>query len=369
MLHSIVALSCSLVRWFVRHITSSHKYLALWVVCRCLPERPVYKLLVYAYAVSAVVQLLSFIAICGGLVLFTVSNYSNGFVVFSLLAAVVAVRFRFGSPMVAALLGGLTLLPNPNVNWVVIQLPLSLCTWLAGLAVFLEQQIRRRQFHFKPFYMSNINEGSAKILRDEVHVVHLFVDTTLKWSVDDRKAVRSIAAEALAWLTAQAKRYKVPLRFNERELWQCEHWQQEIPESLTETKGHQAFGNWLNHILEGHLSGFAADENTNSCLLVYVKEELSASWAYAVPKHRLRNQACQLEYAVIGAPHAASAIAHELLHLFGADDFYLAAYWGCNYDEPQSRSKLLDKCIMFITKSTISSSLVDDLTAQSIGWL
>jgi hypothetical protein len=31
----------------------------------------------------------------------------------------------------------------------------------------------------------------------------------------------------------------------------------------------------------------------------------------------------QVEYAVVGASNTAATFAHELLHLFGADDFYL----------------------------------------------
>lgn len=369
MLLGVATLCGSTVRWFLRRISSRFRYLALWAVCRCLPKRPVYKLLAYAYAFSAIVQILSSIAICACLAFLIVAYYSNGYAAFGLLVVIMAGRFCFGIPVMAALLGGLTLLPYPQVNWLAVQLPLGLSIWLSGLAFLWEQRIRRSQFHFKPFYMSNINEGSAKILRDEVRVVHLFVDTKLKWSLDDRKVARSLASEALAWLTAQAARYEVPLRFKEHELWQSESWQHAIPDKSASRDDHQTFGNWLNRVLEPYTALFSTKQNTNCCLLVYVKEELAESWAYAVAKHRFWNQTCRLEYAVIGTPHDPSVIAHELLHLFGADDFYLAAYCGRNYDEPPFRSHLLDRCIMYVTKPTISSSLVDDLTAQNIGWL
>lgn len=72
---------------------------------------------------------------------------------------------------------------------------------------------------------------------------------------------------------------------------------------------------------------------------------------------------------VIGAPHDASVIAHELLHLFGVDDFYLAVYFGESYREVPLRQQLLGRCIMFATHSGLSRSVVDDLTAQNIGWM
>jgi len=145
-------------------------------------------------------------------------------------------------------------------------------------------------------------------------------------------------------------------------------WPHAIPDSNADRKDHHAFGEWLNGQLECNLSGIAAPE-MNSCLIVHVKDRLPTCLAYAIQKHRFRDHACRLEYTVVGAPHDASVFAHELLHLFGADDFYLAGYWGRNDSELPLRQQLLDKCIMLSTKSELSQSFVDDLTAQNIGWM
>jgi hypothetical protein len=118
----------------------------------------------------------------------------------------------------------------------------------------------------------------------------------------------------------------------------------------------------MTKFLESH----SIEPSPNICLLVHVKSNLRS---YAVPQHKFRDPYCKLEYAVIGLPHRSQTIAHELLHLFGADDFYFGAYWGDNCHEPELRKQLLDRCIMFNTSPDISDSRVDDLTAQNIGWL
>ena len=81
----------------------------------------------------------------------------------------------------------------------------------------------------------------------------------------------------------------------------------------------------------------------------------------------LRRTTAKFEYAVVGLPHDAPIYAHEILHLFGADDLYMAAY---DRTEEPMRQPLIANCIMFdVTKSDFSTTLVDDLTAQNVGWL
>ena len=47
----------------------------------------------------------------------------------------------------------------------------------------------------------------------------------------------------------------------------------------------------------------------------------------------------------------------------------LAAYFGENYHEAPSRGTMLRNCIMFASGPKFSKSMVDQLTAQNVGWM
>lgn len=347
---------------------SSHRFLALWILYRCLRARRLYRLVPFVYMLSVTIHLLFATVTYGGLAVVILTNCDNWLVASAVLVVVLMVRCRHGLPAAAALVGALTLLPNPSIV-VSTRLLLCIAIWMVGLVTRWECRTIWAQFHFKPFYLSNINQGSAKILKGDVHVVHLFVNASQKWCLKDMQIALASASQALAWLVSQAARYKVRLRFKEHVLSKCEQWPQAIPNSNADMDDHHVFGEWLNGVLDCHLSGIANMPGENLCLIVHVKDRLPTCLAYAVPKHRFRDQVCRLEYTVVGAPHDASVFAHELLHLFGADDFYFAAYWGRSYNELPLRQQLLNDCIMFTTKSELSQSFVDDLTAQNIGWM
>lgn len=94
---------------------------------------------------------------------------------------------------------------------------------------------------------------------------------------------------------------------------------------------------------------------------------LSPIRAYAVPDYVGKQRgSMQIEYCVVPYQSLPSAYVHELLHLFGADDYY------------SEYSQTLDqlKCL-FIFQSVmfyggwlpLDELAVDDLTAQNIGWL
>jgi hypothetical protein len=101
--------------------------------------------------------------------------------------------------------------------------------------------------------------------------------------------------------------------------------------------------------------------------MVHANEELGDCWGYAVPRRFLVAGGRAWEYAVVGPPLSEAVYAHEVLHLFGADDFYMSAY---NRDEHEVRRDLLRRCIMFgDARETIDTLFVDDLTAQNIGWM
>jgi hypothetical protein len=349
-------------------VVSSRRFLSLRILYRCLPGRPLYRLVPLAYLLSALLQILFTGVIAGGLVVVLLATRADAITVGALLMLVLIVRRRVGLPAMAALVGGLVLLPNASVA-VLPRLLLCAANWLVGAAVWWEYRCVRSQFAFKPFYMSNINEGSAGILQGKVHVVHLFVTTSRQWEPEEQQVVLSRTSRALAWLVGQARRYGTSLSFEEHEPLECPAHPGAIPDAGSGIGSHRAFGEGLNRFLDGHLPEAVTAPGANSCLIVYVKDPFKTYSAYAVSQCRFRDSACRLEYVVAGPPHDAPVIAHELLHLFGADDFYAAAYRGPNCHEPLLRGQMLSGCIMFATGPELSQSAVDDLTAQNIGWL
>ena len=73
----------------------------------------------------------------------------------------------------------------------------------------------------------------------------------------------------------------------------------------------------------------------------------------------------QQRFSVISHPPYSQVIAHEILHLFGADDFYMEAY---GLEEDNQRSESLRGNIMFETTPLLSDLEIDYQTAEKIGW-
>ena len=225
------------------------------------------------------------------------------------------------------------------------------------------QRMTSKQFVFKPVTLSNMDYGSAKTLTGQIEVVHMFVSTSRQrpWRQPEIKIANQECGNAFRWLAKQANRFDVELNFRSTDVTAKPIWDGPIPESDVDAESHNEFARWLNQFVETEPD----NENFNRCLIVHINQDLRS---YAVPNLKPNAGVCSLEYTVVGGPLDARIYAHELLHLFGADDFYLAAYFGDKYQEHESRKQLLNKCIMFSIQQPLNSLIVDDLTAQKIGW-
>ena len=98
------------------------------------------------------------------------------------------------------------------------------------------------------------------------------------------------------------------------------------------------------------------------CLMVHVIENIRS---YAVPKRISDDKAKdEVEYCVCARKNNAAVYAHEILHLFGADDFYEEYYKKIH----EYKREFLKGSIMFEAYS-LNNARIDELTAQNIGWL
>jgi hypothetical protein len=70
------------------------------------------------------------------------------------------------------------------------------------------------------------------------------------------------------------------------------------------------------------------------------------------------------EYCVCSKEDSAADYAHEILHLFGADDYYAEHHKTLQ----RYRTDFLKGSIMFASRS-LDRARIDELTAQNIGWL
>ena len=345
---------------FVRRVCTSFEYSVLWLLCRLRPATLLVDLVPYAYAFSALANL-AFLAVSYGGVLFLIKDRLGPLAFFAMLAMLGCHRV-FGSQrfaMAVAVLIAMIGRARPDT------IGLSALNVLFAFAFHFERRLATNQFRFKPFYTDNVNQGSASVLRGEVHVVHVFVQDEVPWVEHDACISVTAAKKSLDWLVRQAKSRKVNLAFVEHFLWAP--YDIAVPQSRSAESTHIHFANWLKEVVSRDLKNFHNLQNEKSFALVHASEALEGSWGYAVPRRFLGEMQHSLEYAIVGTPPSQFVYAHEILHLFGADDFYMAAY---AREEHEVRRSLLRQCIMFgDTDQEIDSSIVDDLTAQNVGWM
>jgi hypothetical protein len=240
---------------------------------------------------------------------------------------------------------------------------------LLFLGLFRQERKERLRNTMKPFSIYDINIGSAKLLRGHVSILHLFVDGPgRKWHKKQMGRVLGRVELAVSWIRKQARLFKVDLTVENKVLSGIKMcFGKPIPEranhyqSLDEFHGQIKFE--LQNAGPSEWQGIP-EKDRNVCLFVHV---LARIRSYAVPEYLgTRPESQGLEYCVIAYGASPSAYAHELLHLFGADDYYT------EYPETVQRLKsyFLARSIMFSGgQLPLEHLIIDDLTAQNIGWL
>lgn len=248
-----------------------------------------------------------------------------------------------------------------------------LCSvWLLSISVFWSLMFKKEKLEsslnsMMPFSIYNMNHGSAKTLTGSVVILHLFVDgEKRRWSAKKKKKANKQVEQSTLWISEEAKRFDVDLTFKHKVLEDVEFkYLGVIPESKNLyqdlNKFREEIEGVLNPIDPAELAGGDAD---NVCLMVHVPTKIRS---YAVSSAvGAGDDACIPEYCVLAANARPSTYAHELLHLFGADDYYY-----------ESSSKINDIKAEFITRSIMFSGgvmsierlVLDDLTAQNVGWV
>ncbi len=346
----------------------------------CAGRELFYQTAAKAAAVDGVVSALAFGAVLAGVVCIATQPLTVAGPVWGLLFVVALLawrRERWRATLHGCVAIGL-MATYRSLPWPIIGL---IVTNLVGAAlVSIELRLRQRLL-FKPLRLGNTNVGSARLLRGQVEVAHLFLGTGRQWRSRDVRAAMKSVDRACHWLAEEGRRFGVRVDFTHRQIAAVVGgWQSEVPNSNNGYASIHDFERFLDRQLAA-ANWSQADPagdvpRSNNCLMVHV-----AGWtderAFAMPATDGRAD-CRprVEYVIVGASDSAATLAHELLHLFGADDFYFDGQSDTGWYAGQlgqlldaGRFQFLQRCVMFRSGIPLRELSVDDQTAQKIGWL
>ena len=192
----------------------------------------------------------------------------------------------------------------------------------------------------------NTNEGSCRSLTGEVLLAVVFVSTPqAQWKAEAQEAFRREAEAAAAHLEQEAAAYGAQLSLQPRFLTAFTYEDYTIENARP----------WAEETLNGVPSLAMARKLT-------ALEELPVLLCLPGSGRCMAYSAwdADAEFAVLYSDADAGAIRHELLHLYGAQDYYI-------HDEVKAAAqKLFPASIMM---DDDAANLVDSFTACCIGWL
>ena len=215
--------------------------------------------------------------------------------------------------------------------------------------------------------------GSAAWLRGKVHLCNLFVhDRQSRWSDEDRRAVGRRMDEAVRFLLAQARRYRVEVSFTQETLAEvaCD---QAIPtdmfacpdwiESAVRRAGHDS----ANDLVRGLRRRTGCQEVV---LLVHVNKRATSynlTFSDGIHNDFHAERAVMFTRYRDGRPTCAGSYAHEILHNFGAGELYFP------FDSDARRKTLASGMfpddVMHRVDYDLRRISVGDYTAYRVGWL
>jgi len=238
--------------------------------------------------------------------------------------------------------------------------------WLANL----EEAILRSEgeHELMPFYYAVRGAGPAKELRGRVVVVYLLVDPEGpgRWTDVDRAFARSTLRRVERWYAEKAEArgvralefvdriFQLPVAAGELPLLRNVNFARGTAWKLANNLGHDSVGQLL--------AALAAEERAEQVLFLVHSPQRARS--FATPCGRMLGY-CDGEIAFIYEPNGPSTwdslaftLAHEGLHLFGADDLYNVR--GAEDYEPTD--------VMHHQSANLKYADVGDLTAWAVGW-
>lgn len=194
-------------------------------------------------------------------------------------------------------------------------------------------------------YLKAKDKGACQDLTGDVLLTVVFLeDTVSSWNDEEMEKMRTNVESGVHLILEESKRYSVDLRIDvSYQMLQLEDeatWETNWEASALKRLGFSA----PNYASEK----IAYEHNVKEAPILFLINKKDRSYAR-------QNVLNQTEYSVMYRP-SPSTVAHELYHLFGAEDYY--------YPESvrQTANEMLPQSIMN------SGTEVDALTAYLIGW-
>ncbi len=205
------------------------------------------------------------------------------------------------------------------------------------------------------FFLKARNVGASRKLKGDIEIIVCFMK---KKPTDFSKSTREQFSEELYvacdWLQAEAKKYGTDLTFKYR------FYSIHIPESAKPENGYELirdFFNSKNINMDQLQNRYEKMSDSNESPFILVFDEVSRSYAHKAPTQYYAGNEDSIIFKDGNKVFNWSTIAHELLHQFGAIDYYY----------PQ---KVTECAKIYIGDSIMgigSQDVLDDLSAYLVG--
>ena len=243
------------------------------------------------------------------------------------------------------------------------RLSLALALLLLGVATLGAREIGKRY------------QGSAPALDGKIYVLTCYVSET-GWTAEEAEGYHALVLEAENWLVEQAREYGKEVSF-ENGTYGIEN-----PLIMSHIVSGSGSGNEAVNLVSkvmpmmGFDSGLdfvswvKSNTDCTGCLVLIVANKPGRGYSmayknlYSLEKYFLEGTMLYTCYES-GKPACAAGIAHEMCHLFGADDLYET--FAQTKENEERAQELFPDDIMLSTCYNINERKIDRLTAWLIG--
>lgn len=235
-------------------------------------------------------------------------------------------------------------------------------------------------FNPDKIYRPGLRKGTCQMLKGKICIVFIYLnDSESSWSAYDVASVKPYLIEAQKYLIKQAKQRNLVLSFLNTHFKQNP---QGIPltyhgkiGSLDGSNNHKHSTDIFDQAARAlNFSSVAAlhraIQKDSGCQQVAYQILVNKSGRSYALRDAVDDGYEYIEYSVMFRNHpegsrlqnGASAYAHELLHLFGAEDLYIIPF------REQYAKRYYPNEIMYAVFPSIARSKISPITAYSIGW-
>lgn len=224
----------------------------------------------------------------------------------------------------------------------------------------------------------NYNLGSCYDMTKDIHYLVIYLnDDNSNWDEKDKSAFfNKKLIPSLEYLKGQAEEYDITLNHNQSEYKNTAIKYDGTIEVNAAEKGKQddiltQISGQMGYSSPTEMDRALQDEygvNQIAYLIVLNKEGRSYKYAHVI------DNSTKYEYCVffnssvkLNEDSCGSTIAHEILHLFGAEDYYDP--YGKYPERKNLAQKLFPRDIMLTNYASFKDADVGNYTAYSIGWI